>query len=224
MSSSNFKRPTRSLNAIEKLKAITRVSVNGETKASVARSLGVPESTLRGWCKNQDKIRNQVRMLCPTEENSNHGEDKNVPKRFNLAYRPITYASAVEKPDQIYQYQENLHQQACHSYQQLIIRQELTRERETITENDHPKNVQNHGSVLDTLPVIQNHLNQIPIGSVDIVDPMEAMEHGNQFLRWLEECSNPAVTTVQVKTVQTLMKNLQNAFEQRSQSNSKVKK
>lgn len=39
----------------EKLEAIHRVR-NGESKASVARSIAVPESTLRGWCKNEARI------------------------------------------------------------------------------------------------------------------------------------------------------------------------
>lgn len=55
------KRPLRTLTAHEKLNAIKRVSVGGESKASVARDIGVPESTLRGWCKNQEKISYQVR-------------------------------------------------------------------------------------------------------------------------------------------------------------------
>ncbi|XP_066249392.1 protein distal antenna-like [Euwallacea similis] len=55
------KRPLRSLTPQEKLSAIKRVSVGGESKASVARDIGVPESTLRGWCKNQEKISYQVR-------------------------------------------------------------------------------------------------------------------------------------------------------------------
>ncbi|XP_076267807.1 LOW QUALITY PROTEIN: protein distal antenna [Rhynchophorus ferrugineus] len=55
------KRPLRSLTAHEKLLAVKRVSAGGESKASVARDIGVPESTLRGWCKNQAKIFNQAR-------------------------------------------------------------------------------------------------------------------------------------------------------------------
>ena len=50
------KRPIRSLSIPEKMDAITRVR-SGESKASVARDIGVPESTLRGWCKAENKIR-----------------------------------------------------------------------------------------------------------------------------------------------------------------------
>ncbi|XP_073818392.1 uncharacterized protein [Musca autumnalis] len=50
------KRPLRNMTAADKVYAIQRVR-NGETKASVSRSIGVPESTLRGWCKNEQKLR-----------------------------------------------------------------------------------------------------------------------------------------------------------------------
>ncbi|KAG5331580.1 DAN protein, partial [Acromyrmex heyeri] len=50
------KRPQRvALTPKEKIDEINRVH-NGESKAAVARGIGVPESTLRGWCKAKDKI------------------------------------------------------------------------------------------------------------------------------------------------------------------------
>lgn len=53
---SKGKRPLRSLTPCDKIQAIQRIH-DGESKASVARDIGVPESTLRGWCKNEDKLR-----------------------------------------------------------------------------------------------------------------------------------------------------------------------
>jgi hypothetical protein len=50
------KRPLRHLSACDKIMAIQRIH-DGESKASVARDIGVPESTLRGWCKNEEKLR-----------------------------------------------------------------------------------------------------------------------------------------------------------------------
>lgn len=50
------KRPLRHLTASDKIDAIQRIH-DGESKASVARDIGVPESTLRGWCKNEEKLR-----------------------------------------------------------------------------------------------------------------------------------------------------------------------
>lgn len=45
--------------------AIGRVHT-GESKAAVARDIGVPESTLRGWCKAEEKIRTQLNNVRAT--------------------------------------------------------------------------------------------------------------------------------------------------------------
>lgn len=58
VASKTGKRPMVPKTAQEKLNAIQRVH-SGESKASVARHIGVPESTLRGWCKNEEKIARQ---------------------------------------------------------------------------------------------------------------------------------------------------------------------
>ncbi|XP_060805213.1 protein distal antenna-like [Amyelois transitella] len=68
------KRPRRALTPEDKMKAIQRVN-EGESKASVARDISVPESTLRGWCKNQDKLRFKTSQLSsPETDRSNDGE------------------------------------------------------------------------------------------------------------------------------------------------------
>ena len=46
----------------DKLNAIMRVR-NGESKTAVARDIDVPESTLRGWCKAEEKIILQVNNI-----------------------------------------------------------------------------------------------------------------------------------------------------------------
>lgn len=98
MSAKAGKRPLRSLTAHEKLDAIRRVH-DGESKASVARDIGVPESTLRGWCKNEDKISYLSRQSSPETDDSVHLEPKekkakiedNVP--FNLSLKvPASYS------------------------------------------------------------------------------------------------------------------------------------
>lgn len=60
------KRPLRSLTNQEKLEAIDRVH-DGESKASVARDIGVPESTLRGWCKSESKLRSSAKRSSSSE-------------------------------------------------------------------------------------------------------------------------------------------------------------
>ncbi|CAK1550436.1 unnamed protein product [Leptosia nina] len=68
------KRPMRALTPEDKIEAIQRVN-DGESKASVARDIGVPESTLRGWCKNEDKLRYMTsRLSSPDTDKSNDGE------------------------------------------------------------------------------------------------------------------------------------------------------
>lgn len=66
----------RALTAGDKIEAIQRVN-DGESKASVARDIGVPESTLRGWCKNEDKLRYMSsRRSTPDTDKSSDGEPR----------------------------------------------------------------------------------------------------------------------------------------------------
>lgn len=67
------KRPLRHLTASDKIDAIQRIH-DGESKASVARDIGVPESTLRGWCKNEEKLRSMSLQSQPMD--NKHGMDK----------------------------------------------------------------------------------------------------------------------------------------------------
>ncbi|XP_017479900.1 PREDICTED: protein distal antenna-related-like [Rhagoletis zephyria] len=60
--SARGKRPLRNLTPHDKIRAIQRIH-KGETKASVSRDIGVPESTLRGWCKNEQKLRFMCRQM-----------------------------------------------------------------------------------------------------------------------------------------------------------------
>lgn len=83
MSSKAGKRPLRSLTAHEKLEAIRRVH-DGESKASVARDIGVPESTLRGWCKNEDKISYLSRQSSPDTDESAPGLVEPKEKKVKL--------------------------------------------------------------------------------------------------------------------------------------------
>lgn len=78
------KRPLRHLSACDKIMAIQRIH-DGESKASVARDIGVPESTLRGWCKNEDKLRCMSRQSL---ENADKLQDPNMSAMSDLFNGP----------------------------------------------------------------------------------------------------------------------------------------
>uniref|UniRef100_A0A1I8PJF6 HTH psq-type domain-containing protein n=1 Tax=Stomoxys calcitrans TaxID=35570 RepID=A0A1I8PJF6_STOCA len=88
--STRGKRPLRNLTPSDKVRAIQRIH-NGETKASVSRDIGVPESTLRGWCKNEHKLRFMCRQLgsgdhCKFSIGIENPPEKRV--RFNAHLQP----------------------------------------------------------------------------------------------------------------------------------------
>lgn len=96
MSSKVGKRPLRSLSAHEKMDAIRRVH-DGESKASVARDIGVPESTLRGWCKNEDKILYLSRQSTPETDDSEPREKK--PRyEHNGIHEPYNLSVKIDSP------------------------------------------------------------------------------------------------------------------------------
>ncbi|KAJ3649533.1 hypothetical protein Zmor_021273 [Zophobas morio] len=102
MATKNAKRSLRTISAHGKLEAIRRVH-DGESKASVARDIGVPESTLRGWCKNESKISYLSRQSSPDTDESLEPKDKRQKieepmQPFNLSLRstPTVYTPNSE--------------------------------------------------------------------------------------------------------------------------------
>ncbi|KAM7359772.1 distal antenna-related [Cochliomyia hominivorax] len=78
--STRGKRPLRNLTPSDKVRAIQRIH-NGETKASVSRDIGVPESTLRGWCKNEQKLRFMCRQLGTADQLAPMSVIENPPEK-----------------------------------------------------------------------------------------------------------------------------------------------
>lgn len=103
MSAKAGKRPLRSLTAHEKLDAIKRVH-DGESKASVARDIGVPESTLRGWCKNEDKISYLSRQSSPEHDDSN---DVHKEKKIKLDENAQPFNLSLKNPPSTASYSPN---------------------------------------------------------------------------------------------------------------------
>lgn len=102
------KRPIRNLSMDEKLLAIKRVSQGGESKASVARDIGVPESTLRGWCKNEKKLEEQIARQSLSPEITDSGEpitkkqrvsNSNEAIAFNLTLRSTPTSTSSFSPN-----------------------------------------------------------------------------------------------------------------------------
>ncbi|BES97841.1 Protein distal antenna-related [Nesidiocoris tenuis] len=84
----------RQLTVEQKLEAIRRVTDFGETKASVSRMFGVPESTLRGWCKNKEKLR----LLSISKKRSSTGSRKS--ERDDGRYgEPLTSSGPPATPE-----------------------------------------------------------------------------------------------------------------------------
>lgn len=85
------KRHSRDVSANERLNAVQRIEA-GESKASVSRNINVPESTLRGWCKNYTKLQlklsenndSSFATNKPTEKQIEH----NVAQNFVTNKRP----------------------------------------------------------------------------------------------------------------------------------------
>ncbi|KAI4495656.1 hypothetical protein M0802_008491 [Mischocyttarus mexicanus] len=65
----------RVLDATEKVEAIDRI-YQGESKAAVARDIGIPESTLRGWYKSEEKLRALARAAREAAEVAAAAADK----------------------------------------------------------------------------------------------------------------------------------------------------
>ncbi|XP_032690771.1 uncharacterized protein LOC116853710 [Odontomachus brunneus] len=82
------KRHIKYFSLAEKVSAIDRVH-GGESKASVARDIGVAESTLRGWCKSEHKIRSRYNNVAigmgPRHAPVNIGRSMSANGRQSLA-------------------------------------------------------------------------------------------------------------------------------------------
>lgn len=349
----------RSLTAHEKLDAIRRVH-EGESKASVARDIGVPESTLRGWCKNEDKISYLSRQSSPESNDDNEHKEKRqkmdepynlslkatypeltkcemeaaktiadlsmkvdtqkvssnrvelaklsvelglnrqefFPPTTDIANNLLTQWNNILLQQQLLQPKSTINkkvtaaadttiptepqkpllpksdnktvedsvwywlksQQAMFTanqpptnptptvdhtnsswfwkwYKQFtdngqmdkpILYQQLTKSKdvENIEQPSNKSNTTKVRAVLDNL--LFNNNNNVPMARNDeLTDVEEALEHGEKFLKWLEICSIPSVTTVQIMQFKTLLNNIRTGVERKNgdvQNKAKVKR
>ncbi|XP_074042415.1 uncharacterized protein [Leptinotarsa decemlineata] len=186
--------------------AVARVQ-KGETKASVARDLKVPESTLRGWCKSE-KIKAEARNLLDRsmeerEEDCNsvtslaasHGDIRGVRE---VDYSTFYWTRYLESTINNY----NL-------YQDLIISQYL----KLYLENNSAQNIVSPPQMSVEISTANEHRGLDPTVKEESVDGdnklKEALEHGKKFIQWLETCGHPCVSETDVGQIRELMNDLQ---------------
>ncbi|XP_075223554.1 distal antenna-related [Lycorma delicatula] len=227
------KRPIRQLSLEEKLQAIDRVH-KGESKASVARIIGVPESTLRGWCKNEDKLKVMAMKTTPSPEPTT---DYHEAKRMKPYERETKSCPAVrqQEEDPLWFWLRN--QQQNQRYPQTLEQDQTSSwfwrwykqysfPQATATE---PLPLVVPSKALDTVLTDNNNAeskeNNVKEDSVseDEDDPpataAEALKHGEKFLRWLECCSDPSVTAVQLLQFRYLLNNVRACAQRKANKN-----
>uniref|UniRef100_A0A1B6KH05 HTH psq-type domain-containing protein n=1 Tax=Graphocephala atropunctata TaxID=36148 RepID=A0A1B6KH05_9HEMI len=240
MTAPTSKRAMRQLSVREKIDAVQRVH-EGESKASVARQIGVPESTLRGWCKNEMKLKTMDKS----------GGSQSPSPSPPLDKRPRLDAGPEgEMDDALWFWLRNQQQHDTHK---------------AITNNNH-----HHSSwfwkwykefgvpdqqPLDPLPALPDPDEPLPLVvrrnkeikeppvSLSLPSPVlvdsnketeakentlsededeppataaDALKHGERFLRWLECCSDPSITAMQLLQFRYLLNNVKSCAQRRA--------
>ncbi|XP_039282270.1 uncharacterized protein LOC111054498 [Nilaparvata lugens] len=224
------KRPIRQLSLEEKLQAIDRVH-KGESKASVARIIGVPESTLRGWCKNEDKLKVMAMKETPSPEPVHQGDGVSA-KRMKYDTK-----STSRQDDPLWYWLQNQqnHQQRYstgatgfdqdnsswfwrwyknYSFPQVSASEPLplvvpSRAIDTVlTDNNNVESKENNALAKEE--TVSEDEDEPPATAA------EAVKHGEKFLRWLECCSDPSVTAVQLLQFRYLLNNVRTCAQRRA--------
>lgn len=223
---SQNKRPVRQLSIHEKLEAIQRVH-EGESKASVARIIGVPESTLRGWCKNEDKLTALANKSSPSPE-PEKPDGPSEAKRSRLENESLWYwLSSQHQQPMAHGLKENENSSWFWRWykqygfqmppkESLIEPLPLVKSKSTL--DNVFFNLNNNNRVREEWK--ENRATETGEGSEDEDDPPEtadeALKHGEKFLRWLECCSDPSVTAVQLLQFRYLLNNVRSCAERRA--------
>ncbi|KAH3872425.1 hypothetical protein DPMN_035641 [Dreissena polymorpha] len=55
---------------VEKIEIIDKIKA-GQSRTSIIKEFGVPEGTLRGWLKDEEKLRTAISEMTPQTRNAN---------------------------------------------------------------------------------------------------------------------------------------------------------
>lgn len=290
------KRPVRQslLSVREKIDAIDRVH-EGESKAAVARDIGVPESTLRGWCKTEDKLRSLARA-CEGSDTPPSDLDKDQriagldqdpyspePKRFRVESENKP-ATSPEVDDALLYWLKQQQQHVGLAMNEHLLDAKMTAEgadnsswfwrwykqygvqaqplplAERAERTDHSlgertleRNLEcsppqpdycdrDYDTPLSLVKRDRDNLDHVKDNSHDnnhdnnnvtdlrkhrVVESededdeppetaAEAVKHGERFLRWLECCSDPSVTALQILQFRYLLNNVRACADRRA--------
>lgn len=189
----------------EKFKAIERVK-HGERKSSVARDIGIPESTLRGWCKSAEKIQIMAKTFPP--ENMTHS-----PVSSSEAHEVI-HSSEYDSPP-LKKMKKDLQQPKNYLEEEKLFFQQLG----LISTHCHP-NPRKSGinkKRIDEAPWMTKLLGYHSEPEDAPKSAAEAIEHGEKFFKWIDEYSDPS-ERVKFKQFKFLLDNLKSPRNERDLS------
>ncbi|KAI4468672.1 hypothetical protein MML48_2g00016540 [Holotrichia oblita] len=121
--------------------------------------------------------------------------------------------------------------QIAQSPNKPILYQQLTKDKDiTNTENlqneEKPKSSTKARAVLDNL-LLHNNNNVASVHKKECdeedLTQVEAIEHGEKFLKWLECCGDPSVTAMQIMQLKTVLNNIKTGLDRKNSDHSKTK-
>nr|XP_023024562.1 protein distal antenna-like [Leptinotarsa decemlineata] len=162
-----------------KLRALARIQ-EGETKASVARELNVPESTIRGWCKSK-KLQEQGQNMYP-RLTARHDFNEMMQMR-----QQISLAASQDEKRAVHRTYKQDKKEISYTQANQVGNSSIMDDEQIV----HPINIAVKKEPMD-----------------EDIDLEEALDHGKKYLQWLETCGHPSVTMMHVESIRLLLNNL----------------
>lgn len=203
-----------------KLEAIRRV-YNGETKASVARAFRVPESTLRGWCKDEQlknlivKMKNEfLKHLYESSSNQYIPEQSSYFAHFPPACRnnlipgstlsSTTTNSNAEAELRIRSIEEIASGHVAEPPLRIDnIPQQPAFERRSDSLQSAKRNILGERVAPDNLSINNNESNERNLPGFN-----HALNDGAKFIKWIREHGAPITTFREVSRIETIFQSV----------------